>query len=364
MGTSRNSEPEARPPSFFKTIRYPSAPHLCLPNAFVRRHFDKIPKNPKLVTETGEHSWRVEFKKIGEDYCFANGWEKLAQDMQLCLKDIAVFWLIDPSTFKVMFLGHNGWEKDLQFDKTNFAVDDDDDVDDDEVMPAKILRFTKVYCWKTYKYAMSLPISFVKAAGLERTESIKLKDHEGKEWTMKILAERYARTKYSLSAGWAVFRRHHKLTDGDVCKFTFNKNEGILNLAKLVKKERPIKQETPMDEVDRNRGSRSCYGGGNGKNQDDWWWVAEKRGGGGGGVKVKDEYESGPEAEVGGRKGGQSLLKSFAKVRIEDGLDRKRGVLALAAEKPKPKPKPSSRGDGVEVQSDQGEFKSRHVIYF
>ncbi|KAI3812063.1 hypothetical protein L1987_16767 [Smallanthus sonchifolius] len=353
MATGRYIEPEEGSPSFFKVIRYPSAPHLSLPKAFVRKFLEKIPRNPTLVTATGEHSWRLEFVKIGEDYCFAHGWEKLAEDVQLCIRDIVVFWLIDPSTFLVTFLGTNGCEKDLPVIKTNFADDDgDDDVQDgnvvgqshdDEVMSDKNLCFEKVFSKKTFKYYMSLPKNFVKAAGLEHKKSIKLMDHEGKEWIMGIMAEQCSRIKYSLSKGWLMFRRHHKLSDGDVCEFMFNKKEDVLNLTRIIKTERSSKQETPMEEVNRKKGRLSC---------------------GGGGVKVKIEYDSGQEMEVVKRERGKPPLKSCVDVKIEDGSD-----LVMVVGKGKtgmPPPEKPSGGGGVEVTKPGTErvFRSKHVIYF
>ncbi|KAL8267497.1 hypothetical protein R6Q59_004841 [Mikania micrantha] len=350
MLSGSSKHPEEGSPSFFKVIRYPSAPHLVLPKAFVKKYLKKIPKKPTIVTETRGHSWRMEFVKIGEDYCFAHGWEKLVKDVRLCIRDIVIFWLIDSLTFKVIFLGANGCEKDFPFDETNvddevvkYDVQDGNVVggchDDDgchnvdnhrhhrEVKPDKNLCFEKVFSGKTYKYFMSLPMKFVRAAGLEHTKSIKLKDHQGKEWIMGILVERYSSTKYSLSAGWAKFRQHHNLSDGDVCIFTFNKEEGVLNITQMSKNKQPIEQDTPMEEMNRNRTV---------KIEDDWW-TAEKHCGGGGGGKVKTEDESDSDLVVGKGKSGA------------------------------PPPEPHSRGGGVEMHTEQGVdrvFRSKHVIYF
>lgn len=82
----------------------------------------EISRNPTLVTETGDHSWRLEIVKIGEDYCFANGWEKLAKDVQLCIRDIVIFWLVDSLTFRVLFLSENGCEKDLPFNNISWVL--------------------------------------------------------------------------------------------------------------------------------------------------------------------------------------------------------------------------------------------------
>ncbi|KAJ0825670.1 putative transcription factor B3-Domain family [Helianthus annuus] len=247
MATRSSSHPDQSSPSFFKVIRHPSAAHLSLPNAFVRRYLEKIPKNPILVTATGNHSWRMKFVKIGEDYCFAHGWEDLVNDVGLCSRDIVVFWLIDSFTFHVTFLGANGCEKHVPVIKTN-------DVDDGEYHD-KNLWFEKVFGRKSLGYYMPLPVKFVKAAGLEHKQHVKLKDHEGREWPMGIIVQRYTSPKYGLSAGWAVFRKYHNLSEG----------------------------------------------------------------GGGCHVKVKTEYESGSKMEVVKRKRGAPQLKTYANVKIEDG---------------------------------------------
>ncbi|KAI3698933.1 hypothetical protein L2E82_42863 [Cichorium intybus] len=165
MAIGSSSEPKPGSPSFFKVVRYPSAPHLSLPIAFVRRYLDKIPKNPTLKTATGEHSWRLTFKKIGEDYCFAHGWEKLAKDAELRIRDILVFWLIDSFTFQVSFFDEHGCDKDPPLNNTGDGDEDDgdydDDDDDDVVTPDEDLYFQKVISLKNHKYYMVLPKKFL-----------------------------------------------------------------------------------------------------------------------------------------------------------------------------------------------------------
>ncbi|KAF5754831.1 putative transcription factor B3-Domain family [Helianthus annuus] len=280
------SDQQESTPSFFKVIRYPSAGYLSLPNAFVRRYFNKIPKNPTLVTATGEHSWRMKLVKIGEDYCFAHGWDELVKDAGLCSRDVVVFWLMDSRIFRVSFLGANGCEKYVPVNKTSDVVKDDGKCHNDDAN----LCFERVFGHGSFKYYMLLPIKFVKAAGLEHKESVKLKDHEGIEWTMRLTAhgkKGSASVVYSLSAGWAMFRKHYKLSEGDVGTFTFDKQQGVINLTQLIKSKRPIKQETPM-------GAQSCYGDANVQIDDQWSPTEKPCSSGGAGVKVnktRDEYD-------------------------------------------------------------------------
>ncbi|XP_076948381.1 uncharacterized protein LOC143620608 [Bidens hawaiensis] len=374
------SELDERSPSFFKVIRDPSSP-LSLPKAFVRRYFEKIPKSPILVSVTGKHSWRVEFEKIGEEYCFGNGWEKLVEDVGLCVRDVVIFWMIDAFKFCVSFLGVNGCEKDLPVYKISWVLSlfcfylfiylfksngfltirfcrHDDDDDGDEVMEGENLCYKKVFR-RSFRYYMRLPVKFVKAAGLEHPKSITLKDPEGKEWTMGIHVERYRTNKYKycLTAGWSVFRKYHKLSDGDVLTFVYNKKEGVLNLTRVFKCEKPIKQEAPMGEVN------TCYGGGNVKIGDEWSPIGGGRGGRGG-VEVKVEYESGPETELTKRKRGMPQLKTFADVKIEDGWDPE---MVGGKRREVSTPEKPSRGGGVEVNNEpptDGVFRCKRVVYF
>ncbi|XP_076939230.1 uncharacterized protein LOC143607808 [Bidens hawaiensis] len=180
MAKAQTSDPEERSPSFFKVIRDPSSPLVFIHSltlfpllinkympmcmmSFVRSHCLKL-----FVSVTGKHSWRVEFEKIGEEYCFGNGWEKLVQDVGLCVRDVVIFWMIDAFKFCVSFLGVNGCEKDLPLYKIDDGVREchDDDDDDDEVMTGENLCYKKVFR-RSFRYYMRLPAKFVKAAGLE-----------------------------------------------------------------------------------------------------------------------------------------------------------------------------------------------------
>ncbi|XP_024994883.1 uncharacterized protein LOC112528161 isoform X5 [Cynara cardunculus var. scolymus] len=287
---------EEGPPSFFKVVRCPSAPHLALPTAFVKRYLEKIPKTPILKTATGESSWRLKIKKIGEDYCFSDGWEKLAKDAQLRIMDIVVVSLIDPFTFEVAFFDANGCDKDLPLNNTKFSGDADDvdevmsdeEDDGDEVMPNENLCFQKVISEKSHRYTMTLPQKFVKAAELENRSGIRMKDHEGKEWIMGLLVEKY--------------HNRHSLSSAQVLK---NKKAG--------KQENGNRKETPanMEGVKRKRGRPRVEKPGNGN---------------GGGVKVKSE----DEAEVIKRKRGRPPLQKHRDggVKIENQSEvvkRKRG---------------------------------------
>ncbi|PWA70796.1 DNA-binding pseudobarrel domain-containing protein [Artemisia annua] len=296
MGSCGSSEPHQDSLSFFKVIRYPSSPHIALPSAFVETHSKKMSRSPTLKTASGNYSWSVEIKRVGEDYCFANGWENLAKDVKLCERDIVVFWLVDAYTIQVTFFGADGCEKKLPLIKSKNGHDVVDEAMEDED-----LSFQKVIRVNTQRYAMVLPRAFVVAAGLEYKTNIKMKDHEGYEWRVGIIVERtFRRIKHSLSSGWSKFRQHCNLADDDVCFFKYDKEEGILNLTHVIKSKR-----STTNAVDAVRIEDECSP--TDKPSD--------------GAKVSVECESGRELDMAQRKMGRPLLNGGTDVKIKDEWD-------------------------------------------
>ncbi|KAI3763605.1 hypothetical protein L2E82_13575 [Cichorium intybus] len=131
-------------PSFSKILLDPSDPHLPLPHAFVRKYLEnKIPENPILRSVNGGYSWRLTIKKLGENYCFVNGWNTVVNDSHLEFGDFLVFWLVDPSTFKLSIFSPSGCEKDfpVEIDDANeeeeeyeeaVKVEDEEDEEEEE----------------------------------------------------------------------------------------------------------------------------------------------------------------------------------------------------------------------------------------
>ncbi|XP_071695392.1 uncharacterized protein [Rutidosis leptorrhynchoides] len=233
-------------PTFLKVIRYPSSPYLTLPKAFVKSFSERIPENATLKTETGEHSWKLKVEKNGEDYCFTNGWCKVVKEVQLCVKEFVVFWIDnddDDDDDDDEDVDHDNDDvDDVNVDDDDDGDDDDDDDDDDDEEEEEEEEEEDGNLWfqkligKSHKHIMWLPVKFVRAAGLESATTLKLKDHEGNEWMMDIKIDHGMRTQYRLSSGWSKFYNFHQLSEGDVCFFEFNKNEGILNLTKVLEK--------------------------------------------------------------------------------------------------------------------------------
>ncbi|GJW55910.1 DNA-binding pseudobarrel domain-containing protein [Tanacetum coccineum] len=315
MASSTTSQPQEDPLSFFKVIRYPSSPHIALPSAFVETHSKKMSRNPTLKTASGDYSWSVEIKKIGEDYCFANGWENLAKDVKLCERDIVVFWLVDAYTIQVTF-----------FDNGHDVVD--------EVMGDGHLCFQKVISKNSNRFAMVLPRAFVKAARLENKSIIKMKDHEGYEWTLGILIERSVRTKHSLSAGWSKFRRHCNLSDGDICFFKYDKKEGILNLTQVLKSKR-----STTNAVDAAKIEDECSP--TNKPSE--------------GAKVRVECGWGRELDMAQKNKGRPLLNGGIDVKIKDEWDAE----AIAMRKKMKRLPP----ENIEQERERV-VRSNQVIYF
>nr|XP_043606295.1 B3 domain-containing protein REM5-like [Erigeron canadensis] len=365
MSTSSSYEPKEGSLSFFKVVRYPSSPHLALPKVFVERYLDKIPKNPILTTSTGEHSWNLKITKIGEDYCFSSGWDKLVKDAHLCVRDIVVFWLIDPCTFLISFLNENGCEKDLPIDNTNDVGANVRNHADDKAVRDDYVVFQKQM--PRNKYSWILPKKFVRDARLGNKTSITIKDFEGHEWQIGILIERDGIRH--LSSGWLLCRKHHHISEGDICSFKFSKKEGVLYLTEVIKSKRPVNKESSTEGTPKRRERQPRPLGVRDVKIEDECSPIEKHDGF---VKVKTEYESGPEVEGEKRKTGKLPLKGSCddggglKVKTEDEAfaevavgKRKKGGPSLE--------KPGDIGGSVEVQVKPGIerlVRNMGVVYF
>ncbi|KAL8249890.1 hypothetical protein R6Q59_006758 [Mikania micrantha] len=120
-----------RSPSFFKILLDTSAPHLPLPPDFASTYLgNKIIKDPMIRYVRGGYSWRLKIRKIGESFCFSDGWSNVVEDINLGFGDFLVFRLVDKSIFDLVVFSPNGCEKDFspKIDVHSGTVDDDDDV--------------------------------------------------------------------------------------------------------------------------------------------------------------------------------------------------------------------------------------------
>ncbi|KAL8230051.1 hypothetical protein R6Q57_014951 [Mikania cordata] len=118
-----------RSPSFFKILLDSSAPHLPLPPDFASTYLgNKIIKDPMIRYVRGGYSWRVKIRKIGESFCFSDGWSNVVEDINLGFGDFLVFRLVDKSIFDLVVFSPNGCEKDFspKIDVHSGTVDDDD----------------------------------------------------------------------------------------------------------------------------------------------------------------------------------------------------------------------------------------------
>lgn len=260
-----SSNPRKSIPSFFKILLDETATNLPLPPVFVKKQFleGRFPENPVLKTESGE-KWGVKILKIGEKYCFGEGWLEFVKDTKTQVGDFLVFWLIGKSTFEVSIFGPNGCQKDLssttpttskcvcncgsskiaksylsEITKPVIKVEDEDEDDDDEDDEKEIELqnldwmeesmnpcFEKVL-HKTHTSVMTLPSSFVWETGIENQRETVLRNKEGKEWPVNI--RRCGDGRVYLGYGWFNFRKDNKLMEGDTCSFQYCHSKGGRN---------------------------------------------------------------------------------------------------------------------------------------
>ncbi|KAI3744538.1 hypothetical protein L1987_57621 [Smallanthus sonchifolius] len=175
-------------PSFYKVLLDPTAPHLPLPPDFVNMHLEnKIPTDPVTISANGGYSWSLKLEKVGDGYCFTNGWNKVVEDIPLDLGDFLCFRLVDQSTFRMSIYGLDGCEMTLppktEHDEDLVLEDDDDDDDDDEEDDP---IFTSVIT-ETHKKMLI----------------VTMKNLDGKEWDMGLRLDISFKPKRNyLSKGW------------------------------------------------------------------------------------------------------------------------------------------------------------------
>ncbi|KAK1425029.1 hypothetical protein QVD17_20372 [Tagetes erecta] len=230
-------------PSFYKVLLDPSAPHLPLPPDFVSKHLEnkRIPNGQILISANGGYSWRLKIKQIGDDYCFANGWNNVVKDVPLEFGDFLYFRLVNRSMFDMSIYGPDGCEMLLPPKiEHNGGIDEEvksnDDCDEDE--ENDVDPFFTTFITKTHKKMLRLPPDFVELAKInDAMSTMTMKNLDGNEWLMGLRLDKGYNTKrYCLSSGWHNFRRVNELSEGDECVFKFIRSEGKLSLAKLTKK--------------------------------------------------------------------------------------------------------------------------------
>ncbi|KAJ0570927.1 putative transcription factor B3-Domain family [Helianthus annuus] len=229
--------------SFFVILLDPSASHLRLPSAYVSKHLEnKIPKGPVILFVNGGYSWRLKIKKIGDDYCFTDGWNNVVQDIQLGFGDFLCFRPLDQSTFKMTIYSPSGSEKTLQ-PKGDHDENENDEVngeneDDDPY-------FTEIIT-TTHTKVLRFPGKFAELAGIDGEGTMVMKNLDGKEWHLGLKMEKtLGKNRYYLTTGWSGFRLENDLSEGDECVIKFVRSEGKLLLVKIPRQEWPARQPQP-----------------------------------------------------------------------------------------------------------------------
>ncbi|KAJ0750772.1 putative chromatin remodeling & transcriptional activation HMG family [Helianthus annuus] len=226
-----------------------------LPSAYVSKHLEnKIPKGPVILSVNGGYSWRLKIKKIGDDYCFTNGWNNVVEDIQLGFGDFLCFRPLDRSTFEMTIYRPSGGEKILppkgdhdgtggvqyvvtendENDEVNGENEDDDDP-----------YFTPIIT-KTHTKVLRFPVKFAELAGIDGEGTMVMKNLNGKEWHLGLKMEKtHGKNRYYLTTGWSGFRVENDLSEGDECVIKFVRSEGKLLLAKIPRQEWAARQPQP-----------------------------------------------------------------------------------------------------------------------
>ncbi|XP_058180018.1 putative B3 domain-containing protein At5g66980 [Rhododendron vialii] len=254
-------------PSFSKVLMDDFASKLRIPPEFVMRDLDgKLPAKALIKDRNYSHWWTVKVKTTGEEnhYSFTqSGWRKLVRDCELKEMDFMVFTLVSNSVFEVVRYAPNGCEKDLISNPIIGLQDSEQIKENSAVAPKTRSRKSKeadalphpstrrrsrgkvaaeafgsreqtehpsftVVITKYYRSRLTLQKSFARETSMATKKSVKLRNEEGKEWTVDICVRTH-RTSYGridLGVGWPAFCKENEIVDGDSCLFKFIKSAG------------------------------------------------------------------------------------------------------------------------------------------
>ncbi|KAI8542280.1 hypothetical protein RHMOL_Rhmol08G0126800 [Rhododendron molle] len=70
--------------------------------------------------------------------------------------------------------------------------------------------------------------SFARETGMANKKSVKLRNEEGREWTVDLCMRNYRGSygRIDLGVGWPAFCKENEIVDGDSCLFKFIKSAG------------------------------------------------------------------------------------------------------------------------------------------
>ncbi|MQL92121.1 hypothetical protein Taro_024740 [Colocasia esculenta] len=241
-----------------------------------------IEENLRLVTLLSPlgKSWNVRIGGDNKDLHFAEGWERFAAAHRLSIGDLLVFKYVGAVVFLVTIFDKSTCEKDYKI--TNGVAGDDvpgrgENCDQEseclkgnstppssgqrtppvmeqesnkhqaqvsarkEVQKSvyKAREATKQGCNKRgscfeitvspkLKYAVRIPVKFIRSNDLSNIHQILLKDPEGRPWPVNLFRKQSQFGYNYFSAGWRDFCSGNKLKDGDVCVFELKKKNEML----------------------------------------------------------------------------------------------------------------------------------------
>ncbi|XP_057791838.1 B3 domain-containing protein REM5-like isoform X3 [Salvia miltiorrhiza] len=224
---------------FFKVLMPGFHQKLSLP-PIVSKELEKQ-KSRRVILESRIGKWRVSLCRNHENglICLNQGWPQFVDRHALKLGEFVVF-------------EHTG---DLNFNvsvyKTNFCENEFDDEEEEEGTEALIpLKQSKeeegteqstmkeeeeeeeedMFFEKTMKArhatkwaTVNIPFAFLRSnnLGMQRRDAVLRDPRSGREWDVKILAERGV--WFRMRKGWYAFYESNNLKDGDRCVFRLNR---------------------------------------------------------------------------------------------------------------------------------------------
>ncbi|KAL0844130.1 hypothetical protein Bca101_017376 [Brassica carinata] len=237
---------------FFQPLLPGFHSHLTIPVAFFSKHMkgrNDQKTTAKLRSDASDKTWEV--KKTEDDgRRLTDGWKEFAVAHDLRVGDVLIFRQEKDMTFHVTLFGPSCSE--IQYESS--CLDDKKYIQGKTNSKKKNPKreaecssdpscFLASVMPSTLRYdLLNLPMSFVRANGLERRcgEDIVLMNEKGRSWTLSLKQRECGRRSY-ITRGWRSFCSANGLKAGDFFSFKLIKRGGTLVL--LLRKSPSHKEE-------------------------------------------------------------------------------------------------------------------------
>ncbi|MCD7472243.1 hypothetical protein HAX54_013269 [Datura stramonium] len=231
-----------------------------MPPCFIKEHKNMLAKTCLLKSNVVVGmSWEANIVRKKSNYFICDGdWQQFVVHHQLELGDILLFFLIDKSTFHVLaynqkcysnFSGSPLFEelsssseekqdtsrnaKRVKTEPKESSEEEEVESGSEENGPKKIRLsvvnlnnkdpYYEIVVKKSHTFFMTIPMSFARWTGIIDMKRMRLDNGEGKKWGVDVVRKKGS---IRITRGWAEFRTHNKIANGQTCRFKLIRGNG------------------------------------------------------------------------------------------------------------------------------------------